>query len=209
MQTIQEKMGGGEKTSIIDKYVGVLESSRRFNQEQLSRIQYAAESIFNDITKILLYILLSVIFRKTAFVVGFLLSMLSLRPALGGIHRRTYWGCFFYSLGMMGIGFLINQIVRDYNGLNEAIAIGMCIIGTIMGPAISKYKRNQTEEDKKRKRIAAILIQALLFVIYMIFRKGEFGIGLLIGLIMEHGQVVFLGIKSKKQGREIKQWKNS
>ena len=85
--------------SIIDKYVGVLESSRRFNEEQLSRIQYAAESIFNDITKILIYIFLSVIFRKTAFVVGFLLSMLSLRPVLGGIHRRTYWGCFFTPWG--------------------------------------------------------------------------------------------------------------
>ena len=44
-------MGGCQKTSIIDKYVGILESSRRFDKEQLSRIQYAAESIFNDITK--------------------------------------------------------------------------------------------------------------------------------------------------------------
>ena len=128
--------------------------------------------------------------------------MLSLRPALGGIHCRTYWGCFFYSLGMMGIGLLINQIVRDYNGLNEAVAIGMCIIGTITGPVISKYKRTQTEEDKKRKRIAAVCIQALLLVIYMIFRKGEFGIGLLIGLIMEHGQIIYLDIKSKVRRKQ-------
>ena len=66
---LHKKEEGGLIVYIIDKYISVLESSRRFNEKQLSRIQYVTESIFNDITKILIYIFLSVIFRKTAFVV--------------------------------------------------------------------------------------------------------------------------------------------
>ena len=48
--------------------MGVLESSRRFNQEQLSRIQYAAESIFNDIMskKAILFLALSLCLLITA-----------------------------------------------------------------------------------------------------------------------------------------------
>ena len=150
-------------------------------------------------TKIILYLFLGYICHKTRFVLGFLVAMLMLRPLIGGIHCRTYWGCFLFSLGLIIVGLVINENGKDHIVLIEILNTMLFFQAIKLGPAVSPFKRKQTDKEKQERQKATIWIQLFLFLLYLIFRKEEFGIGLLTGSTMELGQVVYLAVKLKLQ----------
>ena len=123
-----------------------LKASNRFTEEQLSRIHYAAASIANDVTKIILYLFLGYICHKTRFVLGFLVAMLALRPLIGGIHCQTYWGCFLFSLGLIIVGLVINENGKDHIVLIEILNTMLFFQAIKLGPAVSPVKRKQTDK---------------------------------------------------------------
>ena len=84
---------------ISKKYVMYAEQYGKYSYEQCERMRYALKVMLNEIEKI---ILLGIIFALLGEYKVFLLSLcviLSIRFTMGGMHRRTFWGCFFFSFG--------------------------------------------------------------------------------------------------------------
>ncbi len=148
----------------------------------------------NDFSKILLYLLIGWMVNKVYLVLGFLTVMITLRPVIGGLHRKTYWGCFFYTLVMLVIAFLISKLSVIYLVYVEYFSLAICLAGTVLSPVVSPKKRPQSKAERVRKRIIALFIQSLLLILYMINRREVYGDGLLAGLIIEHGQITYISL---------------
>ena len=64
-------------------------------------MEYALQTIYNEVSKFLIYLVFFAILRLTNVYLITYLSFISLRIFAGGIHCKTYWGCFVSSFLMI------------------------------------------------------------------------------------------------------------
>ena len=76
----------------------------------------------------------------------------------------------------------------------------LCAVGITTGPVDSPRKRKIRAADRKQNQMIALIIHIGIGVLYMLCRKEEIRDGLLAGLWLEHGQIIYLSFKTKKGG---------
>ena len=86
---------------LLKRYRAYLKHSSSFSEGKINRICYAAESIINDLSKLLMLIVIGWCTGKIGLFMSILLTYTLLRPFLGGVHQDTYWKCFFSTLGFL------------------------------------------------------------------------------------------------------------
>ena len=187
----------GEHMYAIKRYKEFLIKKTGFSTAKINRICYAAESIINDISKLMLLLIIGFVTGKIELFVSVLLTYTVLRPLLGGMHKESYWGCFF-STGSLILLAMAIILFTPFGGWYTVIYTGfICSIGISLGPVGSSKKKKITQESRNRKR--AIVIHIVIVILYILSGEEEIRNGLLAGLWLEHGQIIILSIKNKKE----------
>ena len=188
--------GGGEQLFLTERYRSFLKEKSRFSDEKINRICYAVESILNDITKIGMLIGIGSLMGKVELAASLILTYVSLRVVLGGAHMKTYWGCFLSMLYQLIIAMII-CLYFPFGGTYTIIyTFFLSMIGIRLGPIRSPRKKKMDESTRQRKRKMAAGIHIALLVIIILCKKEEIRDGILAGLWLVHGQIIYLTIKN-------------
>lgn len=188
----------------IKRYKEFLIKKTAFSTAKVNRICYAAESIINDATKLFLLITIGFCIRKIDLFVSILLTYTILRPFLGGMHKETYWGCFFSMLGLLLMATSIVLFTPFGGNYTVIYTCFLCIIGINVGPVCSPKRRKMTEEGRKQKKRIAMVIHIAIALLYILCREEVIRDGFLAGLWLVHSQVIIQTIMNQKGERKWK-----
>lgn len=183
---------------VIDRYRSFLNKNTDFSEAKIKRICYAVESIINDLTKLILVLIIGYFTGHIRAFVAVLLTYTVLRPFLGGLHRETYWGCFFSTLCLLLLAMVV-VLYTSFGGIYTVIYTGfLSSAGIYLGPVGSPKKKQIVLESRNRKKAISVVIHIVILLMYILIRREEIRDGLLAGLWLTHGQIIYLSIKKQK-----------
>ncbi len=188
--------GGGEQLFLTEEYRSFLKEKSSFSEAKINRICYTVESILNDITKLGMLIGFGSLMGKVELTASLILTYVSLRAVLGGAHMKTYWGCFFSMLYLLISAMIVCQYSTFGGAYTVVYTLFLSMIGIRLGPISSPRKKKMDESTRQRKRKIAAGIHIALLVIIMLCKKEEMRDGILAGLWLVHGQIIYLTIKN-------------
>ena len=106
--------------------------------------------------------------------------MIVLRMLVGGMHRPTFWQCFFMTAGWVFGGMIVGSV--GIKNSNVAIVLMVVTLIVIMKTGIApSSKHRRLSEKSKRKRMYIAVLLEMMFVVLMalvrnpIVRSGIFG----------------------------------
>lgn len=162
------------------------------------KIQFAFESIINDLEK---FLILFIIFSLSGFFHQFLLCFVAIlltRPSIGGVHMKTYTGClvftYFYFLTSI-IGSECFNIYPYCYILSISLIVSVIIFAPIKPINRPQYNIRQKRKFKIHGCIGILMICAL----YYCFRT--FSECMIWILLLEQIELIMVLIIRKKTGR--------
>lgn len=130
---------------------GIADYYRKRNllpSDTIDCLEYVLKSFFNEWSKVAIYCVIALLFGKLAVFLLCYITFVTIRLFAGGIHCKTYWGCFvlsFLFLGgcVIGSAFFSNNLSALY-----IITLISCIIPLLFSPVtpsfrVIKEKRHQ------------------------------------------------------------------
>lgn len=133
-----------------------LKNEYGFSDYQIAQLKYLFKTIASEFSKLAI---MAIIFRnKIGLYVFAVTVMLLLRTATGGLHCKTYLGCFAVSLGYMFLSIEVLPLIT-VNKLLQLILLFICmLLNYYIGPVTSSVRPPLREHVFKRVRIQAFLI---------------------------------------------------
>lgn len=137
-----------------------------FTDYQMAQLKYFFLTVFSEISKLFLISLcfldLIPMFIWTIFIFQII------RSSCGGLHCKTYWGCFFVSLSYMLLAIRILPLI-PMDKLFQMITLLLCIIITYhIGPLTSVLHPTLTDsvcQQLKNKVFMTIFIYLIILYI--------------------------------------------
>ena len=133
-----------------------LKEQYEFSDYQIAQLKYLFKTVTAEVSKLLI---MAFLFRNQLGIYFFAVTiMLLLRTSTGGLHCKTYWGCFAVSLGYMILSVKILPLIT-INKLFQMILLFICmLINHYIGPVTSAVHAPLSSKVTKRVRIQAFLI---------------------------------------------------
>lgn len=133
-----------------------LKKEYEFSDYQIAQLKYLFKTVAAEVSKLAI---MAFIFRDKLGLYFFAVTvMLLLRTATGGLHCKTYWGCFAVSLGYMVLSIEILPMI-SVNKLLQLILLFVCmLLNYYIGPVTSAVRPPMQEQVIKRVRLQAFLI---------------------------------------------------
>ena len=137
----------------MDKFVNfivktIASSNPQFSELQLKKMEYGLNSIFGEITKLLIFIMFFYLFYGEKY---FLISFIFFSPIRlfsGGYHAKTYWGCFIFTLLFFVLLIFLGKHLLHNNVISILLIILDISLICIFSPVDNK---NKPIKSKKRK----------------------------------------------------------
>ena len=138
-----------------------------FTDYQIAQLKYTFTILFSEISK--LAIIAFLFHSRFDLYVYAVILLCILRLSTGGLHAKTYWGCFLVTLCFFYAAiYLLPQIVLP------KIAMAILILGCmfaicLIGPVASIYRTPPDDHKKKRlicQSLIAIFINLVLFGLF-------------------------------------------
>ena len=163
-------------------------------ENEVILMDYAIKSIWNDISKLCIFMILAYITETFHLFLSVCIPYITVRIFTGGIHMKTYWGCFWFTglslSGMMGTAI----ILKDYCNVVFYVTCISLLIIPIIGPKPSKNKKKMSRYKKLIFICLIIIIEFLFLFISTSFISGgsEYQMGVLISLLINNIQLLIL-----------------
>lgn len=138
-----------------------------FTDYQIAQLKYFFLTIFSELSKLFL-ISLCFLDNIVLFIWTIIIFQI-VRSSIGGLHCKTYWGCFFVSLGYMILAIRILPLI-PVDKLLQMLTLLLCIIVTYhIGPLTSVFHPTLSEEVCKRlKNKVFMTIFIFLIILYIL-----------------------------------------
>lgn len=125
------------------------------NTDDLEKINYSLQAIFNESFKIVILIIIFYILGKINYFLFSVLILFSIRIFAGGYHCNTTMKCLLFSILLFLITCLIGPILPKVNSLVYYIIAFLSIFIVILRTPYPN--KNRPIKNKKRKRIFKII----------------------------------------------------
>lgn len=148
--------------------------SNIFSKEELVKIEYALNSIFNDMSKFLIYLGVAAVINAVPVFLAVTIPFMSIRIFIGGIHMSTYNKCFVFSMVIIcGMIIVSHLLITEVKVVMCMSIMSMSLIA-ILGPKASTKKRKQSKRIRNLFKFYAVLLEIVFLSI------AHFGIGSLV-----------------------------
>lgn len=160
-------------------------------------LKYRLTALFYDLSKL---ILMAVFFGFIGYLSEYFFSviiLLSLRTSIGGLHFKTYWGCFLFTFIFFIIGVVfLPKLYPDK--IIIIISLFICMIITnLIGPIVSCYRKMPDGIAIRKTKIkTSTIIFFYSLIIYIIPKNHYIPIGFWI-IIMQTSQLLFAFLQKK------------
>jgi len=150
-----------------------LQETLNYTNFQIRVLKYFFQTIFAEISKFLIMcIYFSLCGNLHEYIFG-VLVLSFLRLSSGGLHRKTYWGCFLYSFLYL---FACIQILPRINLLGHIQTILLILavfIGWRVGSVPSPLKRHVTSKQRQRCHLFFVIgLSCYIFFSITFFRDS-------------------------------------
>lgn len=140
-----------------------------FSDYQIAQLAFTAKMVGAECSKLCI---MGFLFKDCFLLYLFAVAiMMLMRYSTGGLHCRTYWGCFFVSLSYM---FLVLKVLpwMAVTKLTQMLFLFVCIFcNYFIGPVTSKVHRPLSEKTTKRVRLQSFV--SIFFYLMLTFIVPE------------------------------------
>ena len=146
-----------------------------FTNYQIAQLKYTFTILFSELSK---FVLISFFYRNQLGVYLYALILLSvLRLSTGGLHAKTYWGCFLMSFIFFWLAIkLLPQIDVPKVVMVILIISGMAAIYRI-GPVASVFRMQPEGIMKKRLIVQSLIVIMIHLILFCIFDSKLLTVG--------------------------------
>ena len=124
-------------------------------------MEYTVKAFFNELSKVFIY---SVIFGMSKTLSYFFVSYItfvSIRLFAGGIHCKTYWGCFLLSFLLIGGCIYWPQFVHTPLNVLLILSLVSCVFPLFLSPVTPTFRIIKKTQQRKLLRVLAIATSVL------------------------------------------------
>lgn len=185
-------------TYIADYY----RKNRLLDEETIQKMEYTIKAIFNELSKLIIFIILfSLLGKQISFLLCYL-AFVSLRIFAGGLHCKTYWGCFTFSL----ISFLMFIYIPDLIDINirimQIIAYISCLFPAVFSPVLPSFRNIKSSRKKTILKITAVFVTLLWTSLSYTVISPKYSISILLALSIANFQLIIPIVWDKFYGRK-------
>lgn len=159
--------------TISKQYIRLAEQHRNYNYVQCEKMKYALKVMLNEGEKVLLLSIIFTMLGEGKIFLFSLLVILSLRITMGGMHRRTFWGCFFFSFGFFLLVIIMGRYFFIPNSVLVGLYIGYIIYILLRAPISSKARPSMTEATRKKLKGYSIVVVSAWISGCFFFKYGQ------------------------------------
>lgn len=160
----------------MEKLVNYFEEEFDLAAIDKSKLKYSLEVISNDISKLLILLVLFFMIGKTKDFLYSALALMTIRPFTGGLHFKTYFTCLVFS----GMFFTTSIFLQSNISLNSNILLILLIFifsfSTIffVAPITSKNRPLYSKEKLLQFKIISLSVVMIHFMAYIILNKNPY-----------------------------------
>ena len=187
--------GGGMIKSIVTFY----RESGIFSEDQIQLINYAIKSILSDISKLLILLALAVLTDTVLLFTLVMVTFVSVRVLLGGIHMRTYWGCLITTICILSLIVFLSIVGHKLMFIFLIFTV-VSFIGIVKnGPVISIQKRRVSRNKLRTLKYLIIGLEVMYLSIgIFVIQTPEYRSAVLLTLLVNNLQNFILSRKERK-----------
>ena len=146
-----------------------------FTDYQIAQLKYTFTILFSELSK---FVMIALFYHNRFSVYLYAAILLSLlRLSTGGLHVKTYWGCFAASFAFfyLSISFLpqfhVSKIVL------AVLIIGCMIAIYLIGPVASVFRTPPEGSMKKRLVVQSLIVVFIHLILFCTFDSVYFTVG--------------------------------
>lgn len=144
---------------IAKLYVNMVKERNDYNVMQCEKMSYALTVILSEMEKLLALLIIAVFLDATSVFLLSVMVVISLRITMGGMHRKTFWGCFFFSLCFfLSVIEFTRNISVEWNLINVALYLGCLVIVIFRAPLLSTTHPNLIKRRRKKLKIYSFCV---------------------------------------------------
>lgn len=146
-----------------------------FTDYQIAQLKYTFTIISSELSK---FVLLFLLFRNRSGTYLYAAVLLSvLRLSTGGLHAKTYWGCFLMSFTFFLLSIsLLPCLYVPKRVMLLLLIVCMAAIGCI-GPVASIFRTQPEGRTKKRLIVQSLVIVSIHLVLLCVFDSRLLTVG--------------------------------
>lgn len=161
---------------LTEQYVTIAKKNKDYTPLECEKIKYALNVILNECEKIFLLILYFGLQKQLCMFFLSLSVIVSMKNVLGGTHRKTFWGCFFFSLFFFeGVVVLVKYTNIDCYLGAVLLLVSYSFVIVKYAPIQSKQKVPLTLEKKRRYQWYSFILLLGWIVAMIMLRSGKIG----------------------------------
>lgn len=138
-----------------------------------AKIKYSLDVLFTDISKLIVLIAVFYIIGETRNFLYSVLALLFVRPFTGGLHFRTYIGCFLFTFLFFFFAVILNSMISlDYYAVY--MMIFSCITILCIAPITHKNRPSYSEHKQRHFKFLALSVIIIHLMLYLIAMKNPY-----------------------------------
>lgn len=157
----------------MDKVIDYFEREFELSKIEKTKLKYSIEVLFNDISKILILLVVFFILGKTREFIYSVIALLTLRPFTGGFHFKSYMGCLLFTGG-----FFVSSIALNANAYISTFILILFVFSSITilmtAPIISKNRPRYSHKKQLHFKFIGLSIVIVHFIAYVVTNKNPY-----------------------------------
>lgn len=153
----------------MDKIIDFFEREFKLSKIEQIKLKYSIEILFNDISKILILLILFSILDKTKEFICCIIALLTIRPFTGGLHFKSYMVCLLFTGG-----FFLTSINFHINFFIPILFVFSSITILIVAPIKSKNRPNHSFKKQLYFKFIGLAIIMIHFAAYLILNENPY-----------------------------------
>lgn len=158
-----------------------------FTDYQIAQLKYTFTILFSELSK---FVIIGFIYHRHLAMYLYAMALLSiLRLSTGGLHAKTYWGCFFASFVFFCLSISLLPQLHLPKIVLAALIIGCMIAIYLIGPVASVFRTPPEGSMKKRLVAQSLIVISIHLILFCMFDSIFFTVGSWI-IILQTSQLI-------------------
>ena len=162
----------------------IKEYNPELNEAQINSRRFGLETLVNELSKALIYLIIAAIFSLTGYYLLSLFIYSTLRLATGGYHAKSYIGCLVSSFIVFAAAIFAGQYVEMTVWMQAAALIAAFVITLIFAPVKHKNTTRKNLANLKRYRLLSLVL-VLGWSVIALLLPGAWGITAVVTILIE------------------------
>ena len=134
-------------------------------------MEYTVKAILNELSKVLIYSIIFGALQMLSLFFACYITFVSIRLFAGGIHCKSYWGCFLLSFLLIGGCIYWSQFAHTSLKILLILSLTSCMFPLLLSPVTPSFRIIKKAQQRKFLRILALATSLLWMLIAKVVTK--------------------------------------